>query len=187
MTDVMTAIRERRSVSTVTGAPVARAVLERMLEAALWAPNHKVTEPWRFVVMQGDALDALGDAHAAAVARAKPGLTEEARLAQRALTRRAPVIVAVICAATSDDPVVRREDRDAVAAAVQNMLLVAHEAGLGAIWRTGAFCDEPEVRAYLGCGDADEIVAFVYVGVPSGAVVPAPERRPLDGLVDWRD
>lgn len=186
MTDVMTAIRARRSVAKVTDAPVDRAVLERMLEAAVWAPNHKVTNPWRFIVLQGDALDALGDAHAAAVARTKPDLTEEGRRAQRALTRRAPVIIVAVNSPGTDDPVVRRDDRDAVAAAVQNMLLVAHEAGVGAIWRTGPFVDEPEVRAYLGCGDGDEIVAFVYAGMPNGTVVPVPERRPVADVVEWR-
>lgn len=186
MTELMQAIRERRSVGRVRDTPVPRATVERILEAGLWAPNHKLTNPWRFVVIQGDARDDLGDAHAAAVARANPRATPDALAAQRALTRRAPVIVACVSRPASDDPVVRREDRDAVSAAIQNMLLVAHQEGLGAIWRSGAFVDEPEVRAHLGCSGRDEIVGFVYLGEPADPAPPAPERAPLSDLVEWR-
>lgn len=181
-----TVIRGRRSVGDVTNAPVDRDTLTRLVEAALWAPNHKLTNPWRFVVVEGEARDALADAHAVARLRISPGMTAEAMAAQRALTGRAPVIVVAICRATSDDPVVRREDRDTVAAGVQNMLLAAHDEGLGAIWRTGAFVDEPEVRDYLGCGDGDEIVGFIYLGHPAGPP-PAPPARPgVDEVTEWR-
>ncbi|HWH14736.1 MAG TPA: nitroreductase [Miltoncostaeaceae bacterium] len=186
MTDVRDAIRERRSVGRVTDAPVARALVERLLEAALWAPNHRMTGPWRFVVVAGDARDALGDAHARAVGRAAPETADEVLEAQRALTRRAPVVIACISHPSSEDPVVRREDRDAVSAAIQNLLLVAHAEGLGAIWRTGAFVDEAEVRGHLGCGPHDEIVGLVYVGWPAAPAGAPPPRPALGDAVEWR-
>jgi nitroreductase len=96
------------------------------------------------------------------------------------------VIIACICTPSSDDPVVRREDRDAVSAAVQNLLLAAHAEGLGAIWRTGAFVDEPEVREHIGCGDDTDIVGFVYLGHPDGPPPDAPARRPAAAVTRWR-
>jgi nitroreductase len=182
------AIRQRRSVGRVLPTDVPRAEIERLLEAASWAPNHKLREPWRFVVFTGAAREGLGRAHARAVARANPAMPAEGLAAQAALTLRAPVVVAAVCTPGGDDPVVRREDRDAVAAAVQNMLLAAHAQGLGAIWRTGAFVDEPEVREHLGCGDGEDIVGFVYVGVPGrdGGTDGAAARRPLADIAEWR-
>lgn len=182
---VMRVIRERRSVGRVSDVAVPREVLAELLEAATWAPNHRLTNPWRFVVFQGAARDGLGDAHTAAVARANPAMDATALAAQRALTRRAPVIIACLSCPGTEDPVVRREDRDAVCAAIQNMLLMAHARGLGAIWRTGLFVDEAEVRTFLGCEDTDEIVGFVYLGV-AVAEAPTPERRPVADVVEWR-
>ena len=186
MDTVQRAIRERRSVTRVADTPVERARLNALIEAALWAPNHKLTLPWRFVVVSGDARDALGDAHADARRRLDPGLTPEGALAQRALTRRAPHIIVCAVRHPGDDPVARREDRDAVSAGIQNML-AAHADGLGAVWRTGPFVDEPEVRAHLGCGPGEEIVGFVYVGLPDGDAPPAPPRPATADVAEWRD
>jgi nitroreductase len=183
---VLGALRARRSVGRVTAEPVPREVVRAVLEAATWAPNHRLTQPWRFVVLTGGARAALGEAHARAVARARPETPPEGLAAQAQLPLRAPVVVVCICRPTADDPVVRREDRDAVAAAVQNLLLAAHAHGLGAMWRTGVMPDEPEVRDHLGLGDDDAIVGFVYLGYP--AVDPSPpERDPVDAVVEWRD
>ena len=185
--NVTDAIRGRRSVGRVRQDTITRDRLAGLVEAATWAPNHKVTEPWRFVVIAGAARDALGAAHADAVARANPGLTPEARAAAAlALTSRAPVIIACICRSDAADPVMRREDRDAVCAGVQNLLLAAHADGLGAIWRTGAFIDEDEVRAHLGCDAAEEIVGFVYVGEPDGPPPPPPARAGGADVTEWR-
>lgn len=183
---VQECISQRRSVEAVRDTPIDRGRLHALIAAALWAPNHKLSLPFAFVVASGDARDALADAHAQARRRVAPGMSDEAMRAQRALTRRAPHIIVCIHRATDDDPVRRREDRDTVAAGVQNLLLAAHADGLGAIWRTGAFVDEPEVRAHVGCRDEDEIVGFVYVGEPE-SVPPAPPRPAVDDVTQWRD
>src|SRR5690606_32835621 len=158
-------IHDRRSVGRVAPDPLPRELIEELLRAALAAPNHHLTHPWRFVVLAGDARREVGEAHARAVARAKPdhppaGLEKEA-----ARLERAPVVIA--CAvAGSDDPVQAREDRDAVAAGVQNLLLAAHARGLAAIWRTGVMADEPEVLEAVGLGPGDALVGMVYLGRP---------------------
>ena len=182
---LLDAIASRRSVGRVRPDPVPRAVVEELLAAAASAPNHHLTGPWRFVVMAGDARRELGAAHARAVARDRPGLPPEGLEKEAARLERAPVVIAAV-ALGSDDPVQAREDRDAVAAAIQNLLLAAHGRGLGAMWRTGTMVDEPEVRDALGLGPGDAVVGFVYLGHPAG---PAPERPPrpgLDDVVVWR-
>jgi len=179
-------ITGRRSVGRVLPDPIPRETVRQLLEAAVRAPNHHLTEPWRFVVLAGDARRALGEAHARAVARERPGLPEAGLAKEAARLERAPVVVACIVRPTAEDAVTAREDRDAVAAAVQNLLLAAHARGLGAMWRTGAMVDEPEVHEALGLGPHDAIVAFVYLGRTGEAAPPETPRRPVDEVVEWR-
>src|SRR5262249_25798918 len=179
------AIVARRSIGRVTEEPVAQEAVAELLAAAMRAPNHNITEPWRFVVLTGDARRAAGRAHAAAVARERPDTAPEALERETARLERAPVVVACVCRPTADDPVVAREGRDAVAAAVENIMPAADARGLGAMWRTGAMVDEPEVREHLGLGPADAIVAFVYLGRPAAALEPTPRGAP-ERFVEWR-
>lgn len=183
---VLAAIHGRRSVGRVSPDPLPRAVVEELLEAAVAAPNHQLTAPWRFVVVTGDARDDLGAAHARAVARLQPGTTEEALAKEAGKLRRAPVVIAAVVV-PGEDPVQAREDRDAVAAAVQNLLIAAHARGLGGMWRTGAMADEPEMRDELGLRGREAIVGFVYLGRP---LAPAdgrgPARRPAADFTTWR-
>lgn len=183
---VLAAIHGRRSVGKVSPEPLPRGEVAELLEAAVAAPNHQLTAPWRFVVVAGDARDELGDAHARAVGRERPDTPAEARFKEAAKLRRAPVVIVAVVA-PGDEPVQAREDRDAVAAAVQNMLVAAHARGLGAMWRTGAMADEREMRDALGLAPREAIVGFVYlgrlVGPPDGRGAP---RRPAEQFTTWR-
>jgi nitroreductase len=184
--EALRVILSRRSVPLVRPDPLPRTTVERLLRAAVAAPSHHLTRPWRFVVMAGDARRALGDAHARAVARVRPDATPQALAKERSRPERAPVVVACIATPAADDPVARREDRDAVVCAVENLLLAAHALGVGAMWRTGAMADEPEVRDHLGLGPRDEVVAFVYLGLPADAPPRAVPPASLEGVVEWR-
>ena len=132
---LLEAIASRRSVGRVLPEPLPREAVEELLAAAVAAPNHHLTAPWRFVVLAGAARREVGEAHARAVARAKPDLPAQALAKEAARLERAPVVAAAIVLG-SDDPVQGREDRDAVAAAIQDPLL-AHGAGLGDVAHRG--------------------------------------------------
>ncbi len=105
---------------------------------------------------------------------------------ERAKPMRAPVIIAVACAAGGDEKVPHGERLAAVAAATQNLLLAATALGYGAMWRTGAPARSAAVREALGFGPGDEIAGFVYLGsIPGDQELP-PAHRGLDGLVrEW--
>jgi nitroreductase len=183
---VLAAIHGRRSVGRVGPEPLGRAAVEELLEAAVAAPNHRLTAPWRFIVLAGAARDEVGAAHARAVARLRPDADEEALATEAGRLRRAPVVI-VAAVSPGEDPVQAREDRDAVAAAVQNLLLAAHARGLAAMWRTGAMADEPEVREALGLTGREAIVAFVYLGRRRGpGAGRGPARRPAADVTTWR-
>lgn len=186
MGDPMELLLTRRSVGRVRADPVPRALVEEILAAAVQAPNHHLTQPWRFVVLTGAARRRVGEAHAEAVRRKRPDCGDDVIAREAARLERAPVVIACLVTGDGADPVTAREDRDAVAAAIQNLLLAAHARGLATMWRTGEIVDEPEVQASLGLGPADAIVGFVYVGVADVAPPPR-QRRPVGEVVEWRD
>jgi nitroreductase len=177
------AIVTRRSVPRCDG-EVDRALVEKLLAAAVRAPNHHLTQPWRFVVLAGDARAELGRAWAA-------GLEREGKDAARVHDKvlRAPVIVCVIERPHLDNPkVVEIDEHYAVGAAIQNLLLAAHALGLGAMHRTGATTTLPEVREYLGAGPDELIAGFVYVGRPpeGDADRPLSRRKQPAEVTEWR-
>lgn len=186
--DVIRAIRTRRSASKLSAErPVSRELVEIVLEAATWAPNHHVTEPWRFVVFTGDGRKRLGEAMGAAVssthsvAPAFPETVERERT--RPLT--APVVIAVICSPSKDERVVPQEELVAGGAALQNMLLAAHSFGLGTKIKTGAYSYSKAIRDLLDMSESESLIAFVYLGFSEGEARPG-SRKGLQGKVDWR-
>lgn len=170
-------IRERRTSLLVDReAPVDDDLVDRLIDAATWAPNHKRTWPWRFTVVRGEARGRLGREMAADATGLGLDPAKVAKLPGK--YERASVVLLVWVQLAADE-VRRREDRDATAAAVQNLLLTATAHGLGNYWATAPDALVPAVRRVAGVGDDHDLVALVYLGWPVGEV-PAPERpRPL--------
>jgi nitroreductase len=181
--DLIDAMRARRSIKQLEG-DISGADLRELIELATWAPNHRMTEPWRFTILRGAARERFGALGAELLGR-DLNLTGDAR--EIALRReagkalRAPVIV-VVSTRTDADPVVATEDFAATAAAVQNMLLAATARGFGAMWRTGDMAYSTESKVFLGLEPSDRIVAFVYVGKPE-MEAPAPRPREVEGVI----
>lgn len=177
------AIMTRRSIPKAGDAVPSRDQIQRLLDAAVVAPNHHLTEPWRFIVLGGDALKELGEVFAQHAERTG-GNVELAR----DLPRRAPVIITVIeHPRIADSHVPEIEEHHAVGAAMQNVLLAAHAAGLVAMIRTGAQARLPEVHDYLGLNSGEFISGFIYVGFPlEGFTKKAPRKTPASELTEWR-
>lgn len=187
--DTMTALKTRRSNGSVTAEPISKDLLEELLQASAWAPNHHRTDPWRFAVFMGAGRQKLGAVLAEGTRAANAHLpeAERAALTEKAETAplRAPVVVAV-WAAVGRGPAKNPpawEDHAAVAAAVQNLLLAAHAKGLAGFWRTGPYGDLPTVQALLGLDTAkgDKVLGLVYLGHPDPTT---PE--PLRPTPDWK-
>ena len=175
--DVDTAIRERRTISVFSDREVPSEAIRALIEAARWAPNHKHTEPWRFHVVSGRAREEMCEAILA-------GGGEFAKDPRGKLLR-SPQFIAVTQQAVLDDPVRDQEDYAAVCCAVQNMMLAATARGLATKWSTGALAENSAAKHWLGIGEQDRIVAFLYVGYPPDEMREMPaERRPAE--VVWR-
>ncbi|GAB4455634.1 MAG: nitroreductase family protein [Anaerolineales bacterium] len=169
-------IYTRQTQGKVKPDPLPRETIEKLLGAAVQAPNHYKVRPWRFVVLTGEGRKRLGEVMAASQADRKPDLPPEALDKTRALPLRAPVIIAVGADKPVEEKVLEIENVCAAAAACQNILLAAHALGLGAIWRTGEWARDPKVKEFLGFAPDQHIVGFIYVGYPE--FHPEPHQRP---------
>jgi nitroreductase len=158
--DVQTAIRTRRTHKQYGPEPVDAATLDELLDLARFAPNHKLTQPWRFRVLGPRALARLKEAG---------GENEAAKL------ERAPTLV-LATATLTGDPVQDEEDLLATGCAVYAILLGAHARGLASYWRTPAVLREPEGRAAVGLADDEHVVSLIHLG-PSVGDPPGKERE----------
>lgn len=184
--DVLDAIYARQSVGKVKPDPVARSEIEKLLGAAVQAPNHYRVAPWRFAVLTGKARDKLGEALAAAFRRKFPHADGEALDKERAKPLRAPLIIVVVAEPALDPRVLEIENICAAAAACQNVLLAATGLGLAAHWRTGNAAREPEVTEFLGLAREQKVIAFLYIGHPQSAVE-RHQRPSFEDRTTWMD
>lgn len=159
---------------------VPESLIATLCEAAVWAPNHKLTEPWRFAAITGDARKNLGEL--AARVLVDGGVTDPARLEKTTVKYlRAPMMLVVACA-PDPDPVRHAEDLAAVAAGIQNLLLAATSAGLASYWGTGLTARSAAAVEFCRFEAGSEIVAMVYLGWPKGDAPPTDRHPPV---VNW--
>lgn len=176
------AIAARRTIKAFTGAAVPRSTVESLVEAATWAPCHRLTQPWRFAAIDREGIVRLCSfvqqppVSEAVLPRKLPSICE--RLAACG----AIVQVTCVLAGSAEQ---QHEDRDATAAAVQNLLLAAQAAGLGSFWSTSPLLAHPAVLRWFGADPALEAhVGTIWLGVPAESPV-APQRRPLADVLRW--
>ena len=189
--DVIQAIQTRQSIGRVKQDPVPKELIERILESAVHAPNHRITEPWRFHVFVGKGRGELARVRAEIARLQAEAEGEDEELAAGRISRerkkafRAPVVIAVICEAGRDE-VETLENYAACAAAVQNMLLTAHSLGLGAMWRTGPVAYHDHMREFFGLEEGDTVVAHLYIGYPDMGERPR-RRAPAMEKTVWHE
>ena len=147
------AIRTRRTHKAYAPEPVDPAVLDELFELARWAPNHHLTNPWRFRVLGPRSREALME------------LAERTQPGSAVKLRRAPTLVAVT-SAVGGDAEQDREDLLATAVAAYIVLLGAHGRGLAGYWRTVALLEDPGGREILGLGAGEAAVGLLYLGTP---------------------
>jgi nitroreductase len=185
--DAIHAIRRRTSVRRFRPDPVARELIETVLDCAVRAPNHKLTEPWRFAVLTDAARDRFAQYRARhRLQRYDDPASPEARAAgekMRAETAATPAFVVVMCALDPDEKT-REEDYAAAMMATANLLIAAESLGLGTYLRTGGIMTDPDVTALAGLAPGFRIVGIVSLGYPETDEAPR-RRRPASELTRW--
>ncbi len=168
--------------------PIPRALIEQLLDAAVWAPNHRLTEPWQFFVLEGAAKRRFAEIRREFRRSQLPN--PEAPEVQAALDKvyqsavETPILIAVT-SHLADDPETREEDVWATYGAAYAFMLGAWAYGVGTYFRTGALRDALGLRELLGLPDNRRIIGVIYVGYP--AEVPQRKRSPASAKTVWLD
>jgi nitroreductase len=187
--DAHEAIARRASTRSFTPDPVPRAVIERLLAAAVRAPNHKLTEPWRFAVLTGASVGRFAELRRAhrATRFPDPAAPEAAKAIEKTYreARDTPAFIIVMCA-VSDDPVRLEEDVAAAMMATENLLIAATAEGLGTYVRTGGIMQDAAVRELARAPAGHRIVAILSLGYPAEAQQPTRRSDPAEKTV-WLD
>ncbi|MEY2762694.1 MAG: hypothetical protein RLZZ43_509 [Actinomycetota bacterium] len=156
-------------------------LVEKLCEAAAWAPNHQQTWPWRFGVFTGESRRGLGEVAAEAMKRR--GDAENKVEKTRTKYLRAPVII-VVGTAPGDSELQTEENRDAVAAGIQNLLLGATAMGLGSFWSSCPKGANDDVARHCGWESGTHVTAIIYLGWPTRTL---PDReRPAPAITYFR-
>ena len=182
-------MKSRRSVypKDYTREMVPEHIINQMLENANWAPNHKLTEPWRFTVFSGNGLKKL----AAFQSECYKQVTETNGTFQQdryqSLQTKPMESSHIVAVGMKRDPGKRLpewEELGAVFCAVQNMYLTATAYGVGCYLSTGGITNFEEAKPFFGLGNEDKLCGFLHVGMPKGAV-PEGRRKPVADKTIW--
>jgi coenzyme F420-0:L-glutamate ligase/coenzyme F420-1:gamma-L-glutamate ligase len=191
MADLHDVIRQRRSIRRYQSKPVPRELVLEVLEVADWAPSAHNSQPWRFIVLEDAGVKRMlaeQMAEAWAADSAKDGQTVDAKMRSERTTRFADAPVLILACLTMEGlrkfPDEQRQsvERDlaveSLGAGIQNLLLTAHAAGLGACWYCApAFC-KGLVQKMLKIPESVEPHAFITLGYPAESP-PVPPRKKL--------
>ncbi|MPY69842.1 MAG: nitroreductase [Alphaproteobacteria bacterium] len=186
-TEMLDFLLNRRSilVRNMTGPGPDDEALERILRAGMRVPDHGRLTPWRFIVLRGDAREAMGAVLGEAFRKAHPDCIEEQVEIERERFVRAPVVVAVVSRTNPAHKIPEWEQILSAGAACQNMLTAALSMGLAAQWVTEWPAYNDDVKRALGAAPANRIAGFLYFGSTTEA--PTDRERPdyADIVSEW--
>ena len=185
--DAITAINKRTSVRRFRPDPIPREAVERLLNCAVRAPNHKLTEPWRFAVLTGRARDRYAEIRARHRLKryADPSATEAQAGAEKVRRESLEIPVYVIAmAALNPDEITREEDYAATMMAIANFMIAAESLGLGTYLKSGGVMRDPDLIQLAGVPEKFRVVGIVSLGYPAEQDPPR-RRRPAAELTHW--
>ncbi|MDH3586699.1 MAG: nitroreductase [Gammaproteobacteria bacterium] len=176
--DFAEVIRGRRTINLYLQTPVPRELVREAIEAATWAPNHHVTEPWHFYLLGSETIERCLDlCYEIVTAKKAP----DAGKFKREQWSEKPGWLVVTCR-RSDDDLLQREDYAACAAALQNLMLYLWKAGIGSKWTTGDITRDSRFFDIVGIDESEEVVVgMLWYGYPK--ITPAQKRKGLDEVL----
>lgn len=161
------------------------AIEQKLIAAALRAPDHGRLRPWRFISIRGEGRALFGDVLASALSRRDPNATEDALQRERKKPLRAPLVLVVAAKIVEPSKIPPIEQILSAGAAAQNIMLASYALGFGALWKTGDPAYDTGVKEAIGLQATDSIVGFLYIGTPKAMPkLPAP-LNPSDFLRTW--
>lgn len=174
-------IRTRRTIGAFTDQPIPEGLIESLLDTAVWTPNHRLTEPWRFIYLTGAGC--AGYATVRGEMAIGNAATPEMVAAKAAIFQKFSTIpgILVVAVRVNSNLEIAEEDYAACSALIQNFLLLAWDQGLGTAWKT--FKNHPLLRAFLGLEDDEKVVGVIHMGYPAES--PVSQRQPIHQRITY--
>ena len=183
--DALTLLNNRNSEPKLSEPAPDNETLQRILGAALRAPDHGRLHPWRFLLIVGKSRYRLGELFGEALRARDPSASPEQIKKNQEAPLRAPIVITVIARLQDHPKVPKVEQLLSAGCAAHGILLAAQALGFGAIWRTGDNCYDPRVKEGLGLGESEEIVGYIYLGSAVGVPKTAEAVRIEDFVSSW--
>ncbi|WP_323752566.1 nitroreductase [Marinobacter sp.] len=182
MSSITQFLMERSSEPRLEAPAPPRDVVDLALQCAARAPDHALLRPWRYLVIEGGALVALGNLFAQSCAA---DATEKARENARNAPLRAPMVIVGIASPKHHEKVPDVEQVMSAASGMSFLSLALSEAGYGVMWRSGSFAYDRAVLEGLGLAEGETITGFLYTGTVSSEKPPVPRPSCTDYVEEW--
>jgi nitroreductase len=190
LSEITAVIKDRRTIfpELFSDRKIHREQVETILNNAIWAPTHGLTQPWSFRVFMGEGLNVLSEFLATTYTKLTPPESFNEHKFNKLKTRPllAGAVIAVSLRRNPASKISELEETEAVACAIQNMYLTCTAWGLGAFWSTPGVIYKAEMNAFLETGEKDKCLALFYIGYPKeGIEWPKSHRRPIEYYTTW--
>ncbi len=183
---MLEALKKRRAIRQFEAREVEREKIEKLLEAATYAPNDRMREPWHFYVMQGDSLKGYEQVALNFLQNRFPTKPNLVASSMEAITK-TPLIIAVTSAIVEGDENATKDNVFAVSSAIMSIWLMAERLGLGMVWRTRGvgLVHDTELHTYIGASDHEQLVGTLCIGYPAEEVTTPKKRTPYTEKTTW--
>lgn len=190
LSEITTLIRDRRTIypEFYSERKVHKEQIELLLNNAIWAPSHGLTQPWRFKVFMEEGKTRLGE-FLRDLYIAKTPQEDQKEIKLNRMTNRpakASAVIAICMERQKEEKIPEIEEVEAVACAVQNIHLTCTAYGLGGFWSSPKIIYTPEMNTFLGLGEKDKCLGLFYVGYPANEW-PKGQRKPIEYVTEWLD
>jgi nitroreductase len=189
LSEINDLIRDRRTIypEQFSERKVHKEIIEVMIENARWAPTHKITQPWYFVVFMGDGLKTLSDFHSETYKRitAAENFGEKKYMFLKERPLKSSAVIAACLKRDPKESVPLVEEIAAASCAIQNMFLTATAYGLAFYWGSGGLTYHDEMKKFLGLQENDMCLGLLHIGYPAIEWPAKTKRKMRDEYTQW--
>lgn len=188
LSEITAVIQNRRTIppEQFSNRKVAKEVVEKILNNAIWAPNHGMTQPWRFKVFMEEGISKLARFQSEHYKEITPAdKFDQGKMDKlRERPHLSSVVIAICMERQQSEKIPEIEEIEAVACAVQNMYLTCTAYGLACYWGSGGVTYEEGMKKFLGLKEKDRCLGFFYIGYPA-VEWPSGHRKPIEYVTEW--
>ncbi|KON88090.1 cobalamin biosynthesis protein CbiY [Sporosarcina globispora] len=183
---MLEALKKRRAIRNFESREVELDKIETLLEAATYAPNDRMREPWHFYVLQGDSLKRYEQVALDYLNKRFPTKPHLVESSMKAITN-TPLVIVVTSAIVEGDEGATKDNVFAVSSSIMSIWLMAEQLGLGMVWRTRGvgLVHDTALHDFIGASDQEQLVGTLCIGYPAEEITSEKKRSPFAEKTTW--